>query len=89
MKIMMIPGPRNEELIAKVQAVKPFLRAEDGYDDLLYVLCEEYDCNALLDALYYVCENREEQLKDWEDCMLCELEGGDMDYFVEHMLGLK
>jgi hypothetical protein len=38
MIVKIITGSRNEELIAKVQAVRPFLKAEDGYDDLLYVV---------------------------------------------------
>lgn len=71
MKVVLIPGPRNEELIAEIRKAKETMEHEE-YIDYMKELAdngEEY-----IDAMYYACNNREamieEQAQYFHDCLL-------------------
>ena len=61
MKVVLIPGPRNEELIRDIKRKKMELSEEDWEEYVMELVSqgEEY-----FDALYYACENGEEMLKE-------------------------
>jgi len=81
MKVILVPGPRNEELIreilefkAKTAAAQDFESFESsvewiGYVDACASMGDEY-----MDALYYACENGDEMLEEqgryFHDCLL-------------------
>ena len=54
MKIMMIPGERNEELILKVREAAAECRADEN-SDAIDILIDEYGLVDVFDALYYAC----------------------------------
>ena len=59
MKVVLIPGPRNEELIAEMMEAKSRMDAEEWEEYLTDCVCQgdEY-----MDAMYYICENGDEML---------------------------
>ena len=61
MKVVLIPGPRNEELIAEMMEAKSRMDAEEWEEYLTDCVCQgdEY-----MDAMYYICENGDEMLED-------------------------
>ena len=61
MKVVLIPGPRNEELIAEMLEVKSRMDAEEWEEYMTDCVCQgdEY-----MDAMYYICENGDEMLED-------------------------
>jgi len=97
MKIMMIPGERNEELILKVREATAPLHNEEGCEDSEYHECfeaidnliEEYGLVEMFDALYYACENRDEMLQDqtsyFNDLLYCD----EVNYYIGRMTGTE
>lgn len=71
MKVVLIPGPRDEELIFEIRKAKETMEHEEYIDYMkeLAASGEEY-----IDAMYYACNNRdvmlEEQAKYFYDCLL-------------------
>ena len=63
MKIVLVPGPRNEELVQEILKKKlEFTEDEEAWVDYvtdLVWLGDEY-----FDALYYACENGDEMLEE-------------------------
>lgn len=84
MKVVLIPGPRNEELIAEMLEAKSRMDGEEWEEYLLECASQgdEY-----MDAMYYICENGEEMLEEqaqyFENCLL----GDESAYYVARMGG--
>jgi len=88
MKIMMIPGERNEELILKVREATAACRA-DVNSDALDNLIDEYGLVDVFDAMYYACENRDEMLQQQTDYFLDLLYCDEADYYISRMTGIE
>ena len=97
MKIMMVPGERNEELIQQVREATAALRNEEGCEDSEYYECfevindliDEYGLTEMFDALYYVCENRDEMLQDQTDYFCHLLHNDEANYYIGRMTGTE
>ena len=87
MKIMMIPGERNEELILKVREATAACRADEN-SDALDNLIDEYGLVDVFDALYYACEDGEEMLRQQTDYFLNLLYSEESDYYISRMTGI-
>ena len=82
MKIKMIPGEYNAELVEKVKNIK----LQPDYEEELEDLEAAYGKDALMDALYYACETRDERLADQEAYFQQQLTDEEFSYFVERFL---
>ena len=82
MRIKMIPGEYNAELVEKVKnmMIKP------DYDELLDEFAEQHGKEALMDAMYYAHEKRDEQLADQEAYFQQQLVDEELPYFIERFL---
>ena len=84
MKIMMIPGERNEELIAKMKELR-----ENDYDEM-YNYFEELICDygesVAYDTLYYACECGDEMLASQAAYFEYTLFNDEREYYVERMV---
>ena len=97
MKIMMIPGERNEELILKVREATEVLRNDEGCEDSEYYECfevinnliDEYGLTEMFDALYYVCENRDEMLQQQTAYFNDLLYHDEVNYYIGRMTGTE
>lgn len=84
MKIMMIPGTRNEELIAKMKELR-----ENDYDemyDYFDELIADYGESVAYDTLYYACEDGDEMLESQAAYFEQVLFDDEREYYVERML---
>ena len=88
MKIMMIPGERNKELILKVREATAACRADEN-SDALYNLIDEYGQVDVFDALYYACEAGEKMLQQQTDYFLNLLYSEESDYYISRMTGIE
>ena len=69
MKVVIVPGPRNEELIQYVSNLLALDHDSEEWDDAyaeLYSHIKEADASDMMDALYYASELRDEAIKDQE-----------------------
>lgn len=82
MKIKMIPGEYNAELVEKVKNIK----LHSNHEEELEALEAAYGKDALMDALYYACEARDERLADQEAYFRQQLTDEEFAYFVERFL---
>ena len=82
MKIKMIPGEYNAELVEKVKNIK----MHSDHEEELEALEAAYGKAALMDALYYACETRDERLADQEAYFQQQLTDEEFSYFVERFL---
>lgn len=92
MKVLLVAGPRNEELIREILEVKARLTS-DPDDDVLMDEWQAFvdDCackgDEYMDALYYACENGDEMLaeqaKYFHDCLLYD----EVHYYAARMGG--
>lgn len=82
MKIKLIPGEYNAELVEKVKNIKLNPECEEDLDELK----EIYGVEALMDALYYACESRDERLADQEAYFQQQLMDEEFTYFLERFL---
>ena len=80
MLIKIIPGERNTEIIEKVKGL-PKTSADD-YCDALEILEDRYGRNAIMDALYYACDSRDEMLADQEVYLQDQLAGDEFVYYL-------
>ncbi|MGN0990519.1 MAG: hypothetical protein ACI4O4_03595 [Candidatus Ventricola sp.] len=84
MKVVLIPGPRDEELIEEMLEAKSRMDGEEWEEYMLDCASrgEEY-----MDAIYYICENGDEMLEEqaqyFENCLL----GDESAYYVARMGG--
>ena len=84
MKIMMIPGTRNEELIAKMKELR-----EKDYDemyDYFVGLIADYGESVAYDTLYYACEDGDEMLASQAAYFEQMPFDDEREYYVERML---
>ncbi|MBQ8506942.1 MAG: hypothetical protein IJ466_05895 [Clostridia bacterium] len=88
MKIMMIPGERNEELILKArEATAAYLADENS--DAIDNLIDEYGLVDAFDALYYACENGEKMLRQLTDYFLDLLYCDEANSYISRMTGIE
>lgn len=83
MKIMMIPGERNEELIAKMKELR-----ENDYDemyDYFDELISDYGESVAYDTLYYACEDGDEMLASHAAIFEYMLFNEEKEYYFERM----
>lgn len=88
MKIMMISGERNEELILKVCEAAAACRADEN-SDAIDNLIDECGLVDVFDAMYYACENRDEMLQQQTDYFLDLLYCEESNYYISRMTGLE
>ena len=84
MKIMMIPGTRNVELIEKMKELR-----ENDYDkmyDYFEELIADYGESVAYDTLYYACEDGDEMLASQTAYFEHMLFNDEREYYVERML---
>ena len=83
MKIKMIPGEYNTELVEKIKALAADFDS-DEFDamEMLGDLQEEYGKDALMDGLYYACAARDAKLADQELYFADQLYGDEFPSFV-------
>ena len=84
MKIMMIPGERNEELIAKMKELR-----ETDYDemyDYFDELIADYGESIAYDTLYYACEDGDEMLASHAANFEYMLFNEEREYYIERMM---
>lgn len=81
MKIVLVPGPRNEKLISLIKKVK------DANTDEAWEMLEEYEgTEEYLDALFYACECGEEMLREQTEYFQWLLLNEEDEYYVDRML---
>lgn len=87
MKIMMIPGPRNEELIEKTRVAVYACQAngDDNYS-VIVDLMKEYGESEIYDALYYVCDNAEAKLTEQANYFFDQIHYDDPYEFIDLMI---
>lgn len=72
MKVVLVPGPRNEELIREILKNKATMSEEEWYAYACDLVADHDEAN--FDALYYTCENGDAMLEDqasyFHDCLL-------------------
>lgn len=88
MRIMMIPGERNEELILKVREATALLR-KDETSEALDHLIDKYDIVTVFDALYYACDNGKEMLQEQTDYFLDLLYCDEAQHYISRMNGIE
>ena len=88
MKIMMIPGERNEELIQQVREATTECRADEN-SDAIDILIDEYGLVDVFDALYYACEDGEEMLRQQMDYFLDLLYCDEANSYISRMTGIE
>lgn len=88
MKVKLVPGPRNEELIERIRRLikSKDQVALDGYLELLSYK-NTPEASAFLDALYYASQTGEAGLKDQEEYFDWLLFEEEFNYFVDRMTG--
>lgn len=82
MRIKMIPGNYNAELVEKVKNITN----QPNRDEMIDELAEIHGKDALMDAVYYACEARDERLADQEAYFQQQLVDGEFPYFMERFL---
>lgn len=90
MKVKLLPGPRNEELIEYVRNLLALDRdSEEWYDAYgdLYGHIKEADASDMMDALYYASEYREAALADQEKYLNWLMTHEEYGYFLDRMIG--
>lgn len=88
MKIMMIPGERNEELILKVHEATVECHADEN-SDVIDILIDEYGLVDVFDALYYACENGDKMLRQQADYFLDLLYCDEANSYISRMTGIE
>ena len=88
MKIMMIPGERNEELILKVREAITECHADEN-SDAIDILIDEYGLVDVFDALYYACEDGEDMLQQQSDYFLDLLYCDEANSYINRMTGIE
>ena len=90
MKVVMVPGPRNEELIQYVSKLLSLERDSDewaeAYDEL-YSHSSETDASDMMDALYYASNRRAEAIADQEKYLNWLMTDEEYGYFLDRMTG--
>ena len=90
MKVVLVPGPRNEELIAYVRSLLALDRESDEWiqaSEELYSHIKEADASDMMDALYYASELRDAAVKDQEKYLTWLMTDEEYGYYVDRMVG--
>jgi hypothetical protein len=90
MKVVLVPGPRNEKLIEYVRSLLALDHDSEEWDDAcveLYSHIKEADASDMMDALYYASELRDEAVKDQEKYLTWLMTDEEYGYFVDRMVG--
>ena len=84
MKVVLVAGPRNEEMVREIREMKETLSAEDWME---YCSSNAHLGDEFFDALYYACENADEMIQEqaqyFHDLLLWDEAG----YFVARLGG--
>lgn len=81
MRVVVVPGPRNEELINLIKHAKD-VNTEETWEAL-----QEYEgTEAYMDALFYACQYGEEMLREQCEYFQYELLNEENEYFTERMM---
>ena len=81
MKVVLVPGPRNEKLISLIKYAKE-ANPDEAWEALQeYEVTEEY-----MDALFYACQNGEEMLREQCEYFQYALLNEENEYFFERMM---
>ncbi len=87
MRVVLVPGPRDEELIAEILKNKATMDEEDWWEYVHDLVSEHEEGN--FDALYYACENGDAMLEDqatyFRDCLLWD----ERYYYADRMGGFQ
>ena len=87
MQIMIIPGPRNEELIEKTRAAVYACKANEDDDySIIIDLMKEYGESEIFDALYYVCDDADVKLTEQANYFFDEIHYDDPHEFIDLMI---
>ena len=88
MKVCIVPGPRNEEMIEHMRRILTCedKLALDGYLELLSYK-NTPEASAMLDALYYASQTGKAGLKDQEAYLDWLLMDDEFNYFIDRMSG--
>lgn len=89
MIVKIIPGPRNEELIAVLLAAKATMTEEKFGEFVLERLSDSESCLDYMDALYYTSENGADKLKEQAEYFLERLVLDEKYHYAERMCGLE
>lgn len=82
MRIKMTPGNYNAELVEKVNKIMN----QPNRDEMIDELAEIHGKDALMDAVYYACEARDEWLADQEAYFQQQLADEEFPHFMERFL---
>ena len=81
MRVVVVPGPRNEELINLIKHAKN-VNTEETWEAL-----QKYEgTEAYMDALFYACQYGEEMLREQCEYFQYELLNEENEYFTERMM---
>ena len=90
MKVVLVPGPRNKELIQYVSKLLSLDRDSDewaeAYDEL-YSHSGEPNASDMMDALYYASNRRAEAIADQEKYLNWLMTDEEYGYFLDRMTG--
>lgn len=90
MKVVMVPGPRNEELIQYVSKLLALDHDSEEWDDAYAELSshiKEADASDMMDALYYASNRRAEAIADQEKYLNWLMTDEEYGYFLDRMTG--
>lgn len=86
MKVVLVPGPRNEELIQEIKRKKMEL-PEDDWEEYVMGLVDQGE--EYFDALYYACESSGEMLEEQASYFHDRLLNDEKYYFAGRMGSLE
>ena len=92
MKVVLVPGPRNEELIDYVHTLLTLDPNSEEWENAyaeLYEHIKEPDASDMMDALYYASNRRDEAIKDQEKYLTHLMTHEEYGYYLDRILGLN
>ena len=92
MKVKLVPGPRNEELIEYVRKIFELDRDSEEFEDAYYELYghnKEADASDMMDAMYYASECRDAGVADQEKYLTWLMTDEEYGYFLDRMAGVE
>lgn len=91
MKVKLVPGPRNEELIEFVRRIFTLDPESDEFADAYEALqshIKEPTASDMMDAAYYASECREAGVADQEMYLTWLMTDEEYGYFLDRMAGI-
>ena len=92
MKVKLIPGPRNEELIEHVRKIFQLDRDSEEFENAyveLHSYIKEPNASDMMDAMYYASECREAGVADQEKYLNWLMTDEEFGYFLDRMAGVE